>query len=103
MASTRQRGRNTELKVKKWLEDKGYQVQLAPMPTRYSRQNDLFGLWDALAVNGEEMLAVQVKMNRNDTYGKCLAKHRAWVCPPSIKKLCILWEANKRLPEIILL
>lgn len=103
MPSTRQKGRDAELRAKKWLEEKGYECQLAPMPTRYSHQNDLFGLWDVLAVNAEEMLAVQVKSLKVHTYGKQLDKHRAWVCPPSIKKMVMIWPAKQKLPEIILL
>lgn len=103
MASNRARGRARELKVKHWLEAQGYDVQIAPTPSRWARQTDMFGLWDLIAVNEKEILAVQVKMNKNHTYGKALDKHRAWKCPSCIKKICVLWEARKRLPEIILL
>jgi len=100
MASTRQRGRNTELKIKRRFESQGYQVQLAPMPTRWSTQNDLFGLWDGISTNGTEIIFWQSKMNRSDTYGKALALHRAWVVPLGCRKLLFLWEPRKKEPEI---
>lgn len=100
MASTRARGRDTELKAKRYFEALGYRVQLAPMPTRWSLQNDLFGLWDLVAVNESETIWAQVKMNRGSTYGKQLDAHRAWVVPPNTRKLLILWEPRKREPEI---
>ena len=103
MASTRARGRNLELKCKRLYESKGYQVQIAPMPSRWSFQNDLFGLWDLIAVNKDEIICIQCKMNRNDIYGKQLDAHRAWVCPAYVKKLAILWEPRKHEPEIIVL
>ena len=103
MSSTRARGRATERKVKRWLEAQGYDVQLAPMPSRWARQTDMWGLWDAVAVREDKILYIQVKMNRSHTYGKALDAHRAWKCPPCAEKLLILWEPRKRLPEIIIL
>lgn len=100
MASTRQRGRNTELKAKRYFEALGYAVQLAPMPMRWSTQNDFFGLWDLIAVSASEILFVQVKTNRNHTYGKALDAHRMWICPKNCRKLLVLWEVRKREPEI---
>jgi len=101
MSSTRSRGRATELKAKHWLERQGYEVQIAPMPTRWSRQNDFFGLWDLIAIKPDEILFVQVKMNRNSIYGKSLNAHREWRCPAN--KICLLWEPRARIPEVIML
>lgn len=100
MASSRARGRATELKARDWYEAQGYAVQVAPMPTRWSRQNDMFGLWDLICVRADEILFVQVKMNKGDTYGKALDTHRGFAVPPNARKLCVLWEPRKRTPEI---
>ncbi len=88
------------MKAKRYFEALGYQVQLAPMPTRWSLQNDLFGLWDLIAVNENEIVFAQVKMNRNSTYGKALDGHRLWICPKNCRKLLVLWEPRARQPEI---
>lgn len=100
MSSNRARGRALELKVKRYYEALGYNCQLAPMPTRWSLQNDLWGLWDVCAVRSDEILFLQVKMNRSSTYGKKLDEHRMFVCPPNCRKILVLWEPNKREPEI---
>lgn len=101
MSSTRAKGRRVELKVKKWMEAQGYEVQIAPTPTRWARQTDLFGKWDLIAVSPARIIAIQVKSARNSVYGKALDAHRAWKCPPCIEKWCVLWIPRKREPEII--
>ena len=101
MASTRQRGRATELKAKRWYEAQGFQVQVAPMPTRWSRQNDLWGLFDLCCVRADTIVFSQVKMAKGSTYGKALDAHRAFVVPGNCRKECLLWEARKREPVVI--
>ena len=65
--NTRSKGRRMELRCAKMLEDVGYAVQLAPNPSKWSLQNDLFGLWDMEALRGDEVLWVQIKTNRKPT------------------------------------
>lgn len=103
MASTRQRGRDLELKVKAYYEALGYRCQLAPLPTRWSLSNDFFHLWDLVGVNDLETIWVQIKLNKGDSYGKKLDAHRAWPVPPNTRKLCVVWPPYTREPEISVL
>lgn len=98
--SNRVKGRRTELKVKHWLEKQGYEVELAPIPTRWGGGQDFFdGLWDGIAHRSDEIMFFQVKSNRSSVYGKKLDRHRAW--KTVARKAIFLWEPRKRLPEVI--
>lgn len=102
--NTRQLGRRNELRTKHLLEAEGYDVILAPMPTRYSKQNDMLGLWDAIAIRHDHIRFIQVKSNRNHTYGKALDKYRDWHnYPPNCFKEVWLFTKGKSKPEIIIL
>lgn len=98
--STRAKGRRNEIKAKKILEELGYAVQLAPNPTRWSRQNDLFGLWDLIAVSGLDIRFIQVKSN-TPPYGKQRKKYAAFVCPSEASKEIWVFYDRVKEPKII--
>lgn len=89
------------MQAKKLLEAMGYQVQLAPNPTRWNRQVDLFGCWDAIGINEKGFIFVQVKSSVAQTYGKALNKQRAFVAPFNAKKECWIFEDRKKGVKII--
>lgn len=101
MPSTRAIGRRNELKTRDYLIERGYRVCVAPMPTKWATENDMWGLWDLVAISDEEVLFVQVKTNKNSTYGKALKQHRDFVVPDNCRKECWLWERMSREPFII--
>ena len=98
--NTRQKGRRNEFRCAKMLEDVGYEVQLAPNPTRWSTQNDLFGLWDVVCVREKEIRWIQVKTNRKPTQSE-LEPYRAWRCYGS-KEIWIFYDGEKE-PSIMIL
>lgn len=94
MASTRQKGRNKELAVKKMLEMVGYDVILTPMPTKYAKQQDFFGLWDVIAVDSQRIRFIQVKSRK--IYGAELEPYQLWKNPPnSTKEIWVIEKGNK--------
>jgi hypothetical protein len=94
--NTRQKGRRNELRAAKILEDAGYDVQLTPNPTKWSTQNDMFGLWDLMAVKHNEIRFIQVKSNRM-VYGALLEPYIYWQCPPVCTKE--IWVFHDRVKE----
>ena len=101
MPSTRQIGRTKELKARDILVEAGYDVQLAPMPTKYSKQNDLFSLWDLIAVKHNEIRFVQVKSRK--IYGIQLEPYQEWECPNNCSKEIWVFEKYARGPIIKIL
>lgn len=100
--NTRRKGRRKELKVRDLLIAQGYSVQLAPTPTKWSLQNDLFGLWDILACNTDGMRAIQVKTRLGDVKKEWREKVKAWQCPPNCtREIWVL--ADRKEPRIIVL
>jgi hypothetical protein len=100
--STRTKGRKMELRTRDALIKQGYAVQVAPMPSKWSTQNDMFGLWDVVAVNGTEVRFIQVKTNRK-VYGKQKAKYAAFNCPPFCTKEIWSWYDRVKEPLIVIL
>ena len=101
MASSRQKGRNQEIKARDILLLAGYDVQLAPMPTKYSKQNDLWGLWDLAAVKHNEIRFIQVKSQM--IYGIQLEPYKEWVCPDNCTKELWVFKKHAREPIIKIL
>lgn len=101
MASTRQKGRAKEIKTRNWLLDLGYEVCLTPMPNKFSKKNDMFGLWDLIAVDNDEVRFIQVKSRK--IYGKELDKYREFPVPESCTKEIWVWKKGARAPEITML
>jgi len=99
--NSRAKGRRKELQAAKLLEAMGYQVQLAPNPTWWNRQVDLWGCWDVAGVSAEGFIFVQVKSSVGQTYGKALDKQRAFVAPLNAKKECWVFEDRVKGVKII--
>ena len=99
MVNTRQKGRRNELRAAKILEAAGYDVQLAPLPQKWSLQNDLFGLWDVMAVNSREIRFVQVKTNQTARPEDREAME-LWPCPPNCSKEIWIFHDGAKEPVI---
>lgn len=78
--NTREKGRKGEIKAANLLIAKGYTVQLAPKPSKFAKQNDMFGLWDLIAVGKEEVRFIQVKVNGYASK-EWKKEALAWECP----------------------
>lgn len=101
MASPRQKGRAKELKARDILTEAGYDVQVAPMPSKYSKQNDLWGLWDLVAVKHNEIRFVQVKSEM--IYKAKLEPYEQFECPPCCTKELWVFVKYAREPIIKIL
>ena len=101
MASTRQIGRKKERRTRDWLEELGYKVCLTPMPTRWQKEQDMFGLWDLIAVDSDQVRFIQVKSRK--IYGKELIKYNEFPCPPNCTKEVWVWKRGARAPFIQIL
>ena len=96
------------------LVEMGYDVQLAPPPTRWQRATDMFGgvtkkgekrlgLWDIVAVGPYDIRFIQVKTEKTAKDGKSYKwreKAKAWPCPPEARKELWILEDRKE-PRII--
>ena len=72
MVSSRQKGRATELKAKKYLESEGWNVCLTPPPQMWKSEQDFFGCWDIIAVKPGVTQYIQVKLNRWGDLRECI-------------------------------
>lgn len=99
MVNTRQKGRKAELKAKKILEMAGYDVQVTANPSKWNKQQDMFGLWDLMAVKKNEIRFIQVKCNRM-VYGAALEPYELWECPDVCTKE--IWVFKDRVKEPII-
>lgn len=100
--NTRAKGRKNEKRCEGQLVEWGYTVQLAPMPQKFSTQNDLFGLWDIIAVSGKRVRFVQVKSNQNANK-EWYERARSWQCPKDCTKEVWIYYDRVKDPKIILL
>lgn len=80
----------------------GYDVQLAPTPTRWARQTDMWGLWDMVAVCGSRIRFVQVKTNHTAS-PQWREAATAWKCPPGCTKELWIFKDGIKEPIIKLL
>jgi hypothetical protein len=67
MVNTRSKGRKFEILAKKELEAQGYLVHLCDMPHRWKLQQDIFGLFDIIALNK--------LVNENILFPACFKKY----------------------------
>ena len=99
MVNTRQKGRRNETRARDAMLAMGYQVQMTAMPSKWSTQNDLFGLWDLIAINADTIRFVQVKTNQ--TAPPAWRKEAsAWQCPNNCTKE--IWIYKDRIKEPII-
>jgi len=100
--NTRAKGRRNEFRCKDALNALGYEVELSRPSTRFSLSNDLYGLWDAVAIRYDGIRFIQVKTNHTAPR-EWMERARAWVTPPnSTRELWIYYDYEKE-PKIILL
>lgn len=97
--SSVRKGREAEAEYKKIMEAKGYDCFKPTKAGRYSKQQDIFGVFDIICVNTEELLLVQVKLH----YKKDMAKLRAFTNHPSaIKKILAVKIFRKGWEEYVI-
>ena len=100
--NNRAKGRRNETKARDLLVLEGFSVQLTPMPSKFSLQNDLFGLWDLMAVSSEKIRFIQVKSNK--TAPKAWREEAiAWQCPSNCTKELWIFFDRVKMPKIIVL
>lgn len=63
--NTKEKGRRVEIERKKYLEDKGYKVELAPIGTMFSKKKDFYRYFDVIAFNKDHFLLEQIKSNNS--------------------------------------
>lgn len=61
--SSRSKGRRNELAYKKLLESRGYLVYLVKMPTKFSKDQDIFKLFDGIAVKNHYGYKISINHN----------------------------------------
>ena len=100
-----QRGNYYRLKTKHFYEAEGYEVANAevkkPMPIKGRLiwiATDIFAS-DLIAMNGKEILFIQVKTNRGDV-SKAVAEFAKHQFPPTIRKIVVCWPERASVPEI---
>lgn len=100
--NTREKGRRKEMQVRDIFIKSGYTVQLAPPPTRWARQTDLYGLWDLIAFSSDDVVCIQVKTNMSNVTKAWKTAAKEWKCPSNCRKeLWIMGDRKK--PRIITL
>lgn len=97
--NTREKGRRNEFKCRDALLAQGYDVECAPMPTKWSKKNDLFSLWDVVAVRGDVVRFIQVKSNAGAPVAKREAM-AAWPVPPFCSKEVWIYHDRVKEPEV---
>jgi len=65
MVSSRQKGRQTELRVKKILEAEGWNVCLTDMPQKFKKNQDFFGCWDIIAIKKQPRMDIIQHLSGN--------------------------------------
>lgn len=102
MVNTRNKGRRNEKKAQHILEDAGYDVELTKMPTKWAKQQDLFSLWDLIAVSHNEIRFIQVKSNRNAPVLE-REEMKEWPCPQWASKEIWIFKDRVKKPVIKIL
>ena len=96
MINKRVKGRKNELKARDILVSAGYEVELTKSPSKFSKQQDLFGLFDLIAVRETDIRFIQVKSNK-PIYGQELEPYNLWKVPACCTKE--IWVFYDRVKE----
>jgi len=104
----RQKGRRLELKARKELENLGWLVQIAPLSTRYSKEVDLFGCFDIIALKRKlifegfgrkayagKKLFIQIKHEQQRGAVKKCKEFRLKYLDPTDEVEVWVWKARK--------
>lgn len=105
--SNSKKGSYYKLRTKKWLEEKGYQVGFLERihwlfkagQRSIPIKKDQFGS-DLLAVNKEQVIFVQVKLNRKNI-ADARKEFSKYKFPDFADVWIVVWEPRAREPEII--
>jgi len=65
--SNRAKGKRTIRKAKDFYSEKGWQIEDVEKSGKYTKETDLFGLFDLVGIKDGQVLFVQVKTNRPAT------------------------------------
>lgn len=97
--NTRAKGRRNELRAAKALSDAEYDVCVTPNPSKWCLENDMFGLWDVIAVSGTEIRCVQVKTNNGASPAKRKLMEE-WKCPPCVTREVWVYKDRVAVPSV---
>lgn len=97
--NARAKGRKNELRAKRILEAEGYTVEMSSPGQKFSKQVDLYGLWDAIGVRRDSVRCVQVKTNRWAS-GKDTEAMRSWECPENFSREIWRFNDGSKIPQI---
>ena len=106
--TNKQKGNYYQLKTRKWYEKEGYDVYplemarsiFTPKGMVYVKKDILAS--DFVAVNGEEMVFIQSKTNKNDVAAgvKEFHKYKFPTDCSHIKKVVVRWEVRAKEPTV---
>lgn len=115
MPSASAKGSYYKTRTKTWLERRGYDVAFMerlmwvrggnqPCPAcrqvkMFASKRDQLGA-DLLATNVDEIVMVQVKLNRNDA-AKAAREYARFRFPASVKLWIVIWTPRAREPEVV--
>jgi len=107
MPTKKQKGNYYQKRTKDWFIKEGYAVYimenkrsiyLPKTGTVLYQTYDIAGS-DLMAMNGEEIIFIQVKSNASDI-NKGMKELNAHPYPDFVKKIVVLWELRSREPNI---
>ena len=97
MVNSYRKGMETELRYVKLKESQGYLCYKPIKSHRFVKQQDIFGNFDIICMNEEEVLLVQVKAS---TYKKGINELQKFKKHPSqVKIILAIWNTKKRVWE----
>ena len=92
------KGNRYRLKTRKWLEAKGYLVEILEHSGMYGKK-DIWGA-DLIAKNKDELIFIQVKSNKAHlSMGKKELLATVW--PPFVKLWVVCWEPYSKKPIVV--
>lgn len=84
------------------LEAEGYTVEISSPGQKFSKQVDLFGLWDLVGVRKDSVKCVQVKTNKWAS-GKDTEAMATWECPSNFSREIWRFRDGVKNPDIRIL
>lgn len=103
IVNNRAKGRRNELRAKKALEALGYTVELAKPSSRFQRQNDLWGLWDCVAVRQDDVRCIQVKSNSSRPSLAWRVAAKSWKAPAYFTRELWIYKDRQKEPTVMVL
>ena len=107
MTTNRQKGNYYARRSKEWLEKQGWVVaktETSRFTGKFMMRNDLWGS-DYMAINGKEIMFIQVKFLADEgdssNVNKAKAEFSKYPFPKCVKRVVHLWRLRKKEPIII--